>query len=75
MADRSAQLAIASSCDSVAEALLALALNYIKLSARGGNIGSQQLQDQQVPYESSGTRQAKKRGLLRLFPKRFGRSK
>jgi hypothetical protein len=43
MADRSAQLAIASSCDSVAEALLALALNYIKLSARGGNIGSQQL--------------------------------
>ena len=54
MADRSAQLAIASSCDSVAEALLALALNYIKLSARGANIGSQQLQDQQVPYESFG---------------------
>ena len=55
MADRSAQLAIASSCDSVAEALLALALNYIKLSARGGNIGGQQLQElQQVPYESFG---------------------
>ena len=59
MADRSAQLAIASSCDSVAEALLALALNYIKLSARGANIGSQQLQDQQVPHESFGTAQQK----------------
>jgi hypothetical protein len=55
MADRSAQLAIASSCDTVAEALLALALDYIRLSASGGNAGGQQLQElQQVPYESFG---------------------
>jgi hypothetical protein len=55
MADRSAQLAIASSCDSVAEALLALALNYIRLSASGGSTGGQQLHElQQVPYESFG---------------------
>ena len=55
MADRSAQLAVASSCDSVAEALLALALDYIRRSASGGNTGGQQLQEvQQVPYESFG---------------------
>jgi hypothetical protein len=55
MADRSAQLAIASSCDSVAEALLALALNYIRLSASGGSTGGQQPHElQQVPYESFG---------------------
>jgi hypothetical protein len=55
MADRSAQLAVASSCDSVAEALLALALDYIRLSASGGNTGGPQLQElQQVPYESFG---------------------
>ena len=68
MADRSAQLAIASSCDSVAEALLALALNYIKLSARGGNIGSQQLQDSsKFRMRASGTRQEKSVAYFAYF--------
>ena len=53
MADRSAQLAIASSCDHVAEALLALALNYIRLSARGG-MGSQPQDLQQVAHQGFG---------------------
>lgn len=44
MADRSAQLAIASPAASVAEALLALALHYMTLSANGASNTSQQPQ-------------------------------
>jgi hypothetical protein len=44
MAERSAQLAIASSCDSVAEGLLALALQYMTWAAKGGVSESQQPQ-------------------------------
>jgi hypothetical protein len=54
MADRSAQLAIASPAASVAEALLALALHYMTQSASCGLSTSQQLSQFESPLQGFG---------------------
>jgi hypothetical protein len=53
MADRSAQLAIASPAPSVAEALLTLALHYMTQAAGGTSTGQQSRQDQS-PWQEFG---------------------
>jgi hypothetical protein len=54
MADRSAQLAIASPAPSVAEALLALALHYMTQFASRGSSTSQQPWQSQSPLQGFG---------------------
>ena len=54
MADRSAQLAIASPAPSVAEALLALALHYMTQAASSGPSTSQQPRQSQSPLQGYG---------------------
>jgi hypothetical protein len=54
MADRSAQLAIASTAASVAEALLALALHYMTHAASRGSITNPQPWQGQIPLEGFG---------------------
>jgi hypothetical protein len=53
MADRSAQLAIASPAPSVAEALLTLALHYMTQAAESTSTGQQSEQDQS-PWQEFG---------------------
>jgi len=54
MANRSAQLAIACSAPSVAEALLALALDYMALAARLGRPAAANGQQQQMQRDPAG---------------------
>jgi hypothetical protein len=54
MANRSAQLAIASSAPSVAHALLALALDYMALAAKRGQAAAARQQDQHMHQDPAG---------------------
>jgi hypothetical protein len=54
MANRSAQLAIACSAPSVAEALLALAVDYMALAARLGQPAAARQQHQQMQQDAAG---------------------